>query len=143
MKKLLVDNIEKIETRVNEMGLTSFDSKIDYFKNKNPEDIDGTLKNLGITSEEDIKDIANYFSDLKPLYNALQDLSKRIEPEILKPLSDVILEVVPRVVIQPSKNIQKALESWRTMTQEIFANIVSVQKKSCDISIRIIQTCSR
>lgn len=128
MKKLLVDNIEKIETRVNEMGLTSFDSKIDYFKNKNPEDIDGTLKNLGITSEEDIKDIANYFSDLKPLYNALQDLSKRIEPEILKPLSDVILEVVPRVVIQPSKNIQKALESWRTMTQEIFANIVSVQK---------------
>jgi len=86
MKKLLSTwNILQIEKRLNEMGFTSNDGKIDYFRDKNPEDIDGTFKNLGIESKEDIKNIEKYFFDLKPLLNGLQDLSKTIEPGILKP----------------------------------------------------------
>lgn len=118
---LSVDNFEKIEARLNETGLTHIDNKIEYFENKNPEDIDSTLKNLGIKSKEDIKDVVGILSSFKSLGDAIEAAYKMVSSGLIN-VSGAI-ESWQHI----NQNLLTALESFNSMSQKMYVDVETIK----------------
>ena len=91
-------DMNEVERRLDEMGLTSINAKIEYFEQITPEEIDGTIKEDGVKTNEDIKAIVTYFSNLRDAAAAVAQQAIKMTESLSQLVANIDLENLGRAM---------------------------------------------